>query len=178
MISKLSLLLFSMMFCTLSYGQSDFSETTRNNAYVEILGNGGIYSVNYERIVVEHFALRLGFGVAKTVNLFFSDTNDKTTIIAVPVLGSLLFGERKSKLELGAGFLFGHKNVKSASGNSKTGSAIFDLTGVVGYRYQPSSGGFLFRIGITPFYTLNGGENAYPQKGFFISGGLSIGYNF
>ncbi len=175
MISNLKLLLISLTFCSLSYGQSDFSGTTRNNVYVEILGNGGLYSVNYERIVVAHFALRLGFGAWKAAD-WFSDR--KSAIIAVPVMGNLLFGERKSKWELGAGFLFGHRNLTSISGNSKTGSSIFDLTGVIGYRYQPSSGGFLFRIGLTPFYALNSEEIAYPGKGLFLSGGVSIGYNF
>ncbi len=61
-----SLISFSLMFCSFSYGQTDASKASRNNAYLEVLGNGGLYSLNYERIVVEHFALRVGFASWKS----------------------------------------------------------------------------------------------------------------
>lgn len=174
--NKLRFLPFALMICSFSYGQSDFSKISRNNAYIELLGNGGLYSVNYERMLVENFALRLGFAFFKSGDLFGG--GDKS-IFTVPVLGNLFFGERKSKLEVGAGFLFGHQKFTSSFGpNNNTSSSIIDLTGVIGYRYQPSTPGLMFRVGLTPFYALKGGDDPYPGSGFSLSGGLSIGYSF
>jgi hypothetical protein len=45
------------------------------------------------------------------------------------------------------------------------------LTGRVGYRYQKPNGRFIFRIGFTPLYELDGNE-LHP------SGGLSFGSSF
>ncbi|WP_162052335.1 hypothetical protein [Pontibacter pamirensis] len=174
--NKLRLLLIGLMICSLSYGQTESSKASRNNAYLELLGNGGLYSVNYERIVVENFALRLGFAAFKAGTLFGEGNN---SIITVPVLGNFLFGKKKSKFELGAGFLFGRKKFTSSLNlDDNTNSSIIDLTGAIGYRYQPSTAGFMFRVGLTPFYALKGGSDAYPSSGLFLSGGLSIGYSF
>ncbi|WP_345162591.1 hypothetical protein [Pontibacter saemangeumensis] len=160
----------------MSYGQTEPSRTSRNNAYLELLGNGGLYSVNYERIVAENFALRLGFAAFKAETLFGEGSN---SIVTVPVLGNFLFGKKKSKFEVGAGFLLGRKKFASSFlSDDNTNSSIIDLKGVIGYRYQPSTAGFMFRVGLTPFNALKGGDDAYPSSGFFLSGGLSIGYSF
>ena len=164
------------MICSLSYGQTGLSKTSRNNAYLELLGNGGLFSINYERIVVENFALRLGFGAFESGTLFGEGDN---SIVTVPILGNFLIGKNKSKFEVGAGFLFGRKKFTSTlNSNDNTTSSIMDLTGVIGYRYQPSTAGFMFRVGLTPFYALKGGDDAYPSSGLFLSGGLSLGYSF
>ncbi|CAN5598023.1 hypothetical protein BH23BAC1_BH23BAC1_19560 [soil metagenome] len=175
--NKLLLLIIGLLTCTLSYGQTESSNFSRNNAYLELLGNGGLYSINYERIVVQNFALRLGFGAWKSIGLF--GAGDKS-FVTVPILGNFLFGKKNSKFEVGAGFLFGREKEYSTSfnPNSNKSSSIFNLTGVIGYRYQPSTAGLMFRVGLTPFYALTGGEDAYPESGLTLSGGLSIGYNF
>jgi hypothetical protein len=157
------------MLASLSHGQTDPPQAMRNNAFLEVAGNGGLYSINYERIVVDHFTLRLGFA---TWNLGDDLGGGKTGIVTLPVLANLLLGRKKSKLEVGVGFLFGREK----SNNQR--SSIFDLTGVIGYRYQPRNGGFMFRVGITPFYVLNGADDPYPGAGLTLSGGLSVGYNF
>jgi hypothetical protein len=127
-------------------------------------------------MVLDHFAIRVGFASFNAPDLFGAG---KCSLITVPVLGNLLIGDRKSKVEVGAGFLFGHHKFTSSFGASNNrSSSIFDLTGVIGYRYQSSDGGFMFRVGLTPFYALGGGSDPYPDKGLFISGGLSVGYNF
>jgi hypothetical protein len=173
---KLRLFFFGLMVCSVSYGQTDSSKTSRNNAYLELLGNGGVYSINYERIVVENFALRLGFSAFKSGTLFGEGNN---SVVTVPVLGNFLFGKKKSKFELGAGFLVGRKKFTSSlRPEDNTNSSIIDLTGIIGYRYQPSKAGFMFRAGLTPFYAFKAGDDAYPSSGLFLSGGVSIGYSF
>ena len=57
-------------------------------------------------------------------------------------------------------------------------STLLSATGTLGYRRQPADGGFVFRIGLTPIYGFGTEEAAYPEKGFFLSGGLSLGVSF
>lgn len=174
--NKLLLLIPGLMICSLSYAQTESSYTSRNNAYVELLGNGGLYSINYERIVVENFALRIGFSAFKSTPLFGEGEN---AFVTVPIMGNFLFGKRQNKFELGAGFMVGRKKYTSSLNPiDNRDSPISNLTGVIGYRYQPSTAGLIFRIGLTPFISLTGGDDAYPDSGIFLSGGVSIGYSF
>jgi hypothetical protein len=174
--NKLPLLLWGLMICASSYAQNKHANTSRNNAYLELLGNGGVYSINYERIVVENVALRLGFGAFKSGTLFGEGTQ---SIVTVPVMVNFLSGKKKGKFEAGAGFLFGRQKFRSSFGSgNNTASPILDLTGVIGYRHQPSTKGFMYRVGLTPFYALKGGDDPYPDSGFSLSGGVSVGYSF
>jgi len=86
-----------------------------------------------------------------------------------PITASYLVGAGSHRLELGAGPL-----LVMAGGNlEEYGTVSTDgfagMTSTFGYRYQPADGGFLFRIGLTPFYS-----DGRPQ----IWGGLSLGYAF
>ena len=69
----------------------------RNQVYLELGGCGITYTLNYERLVTENFALRGGIGV--TPGWVFFDG----TIFTIPITGSYLIGEGSSKLELGLG---------------------------------------------------------------------------
>jgi hypothetical protein len=85
-------------------------------------------------------------------------------------------GTGRGMLELGGGVLLGQRRRTDEAG--RTTAAITTLTATVGYRNQSTRGGFLFRIGFTPFYSLNDGEHAYPDPDFTPSAGVSIGYGF
>ena len=82
-----------------------------------------------------------------------------------------LSGQKKSHFEIGGGMLFGKDNSYQVPG------AIIDLTSFIGYRYQAPGKGFLFRVGFTPFLSLDNKAN-YPDKGISLSGGISLGYHF
>ncbi|MFN4762692.1 hypothetical protein ACKGJN_06160 [Gillisia sp. Q332] len=70
-------------------------------------------------------------------------------------MGNMLFGGSSNKLEVGAGILSGWSRFKSTFGQENNrNNGIFNLTGVVGYRYQKPEGGFMGRIGLTPFLDL------------------------
>jgi hypothetical protein len=140
--------------------------SSKNSFFVEVFGNGGLYSVNYERRFAEIICGRVGF------TRFSSDLYGyKTKITAVPVMVSYIPGKNKSHLEIGGGMLVGNDNDDSVS------KIIADLTAFAGYRYQSPGNGLLFRIGFTPFFSLDDSAN-YPDNGFFLSGGLSLGYHF
>jgi hypothetical protein len=172
----LRLFCFSLLLTSFSYAQSDFSQSSRNNFFFEVLGTAGPYSINYERFILDDVTSRVGLSVWNDP----TSSGGKTSLITVPVLTSALMGARKSKLEIGAGLLFVRQKFTSAFGRSLNWtSSITDATGVVGYRYQPFEKGFVFRAGISCFYTF-ADQHRYPYNynHFSIMPGLSFGGTF
>ena len=143
-----------------------------NGVYLELLGSGGLYSINYEREIRESVWLRVGFG-AWTATSFFSDT--ETAVTTVPITLTRLIGAGTHRLEVGGGLTLGRREREALSGDS---GSFVSLTGLVGYRYQPRGRGFLFRASATPFYGFGNEDLAYPEKGFMPSLGISFGYVF
>jgi len=150
----------------LAFNSAASAQFVKNSMYFELFGNGGLYSINYDRLFSENFGGRIGFSHISNLEFIFSSV-DNITIIPI-TLNYLTSSDHK--FELGAGIavvnisggeIFGFKADKGASGVVGTGT--------IGYRYQPDSGGFLFRIGLTPFFA---------QDGFQISGGISLGAAF
>jgi hypothetical protein len=142
-----------------------------NAVYLELFGNGGLYSLNYEHIVADHLALRVGYA-SWSGNMLFGPSAE-TRFEGVPVSASYLFGSNSERLlEIGGGVTFGHHE------NSGGDNSFRSLTAVVMYRNQPVGRGYLFRVGVTPFYSLDSGEGAYPDPGFTMSAGVSFGYRF
>lgn len=148
----------------------------RNAVYFEILGNGGLYSFNYERMLTESLGLRVGYATWDSPALWFGGTPpDRYT--TVPVTVSYLLGRGERKLELGGGVTFGDGTFDRSS-DFQRDFTFRTLTGIVGYRSQPPGRGYLFRAGVTPFYSFEDGEEAYPDPGFMLSAGVSFGYRF
>lgn len=142
---------------------------SKNSIFFEILGNGGLFSINYERGFTSNLYGRLGFSHWTAKNSWGPGTKIMTTI---PVLVTYFTGHKQSHFEIGGGFLFG--KYKDYYGSNST---IVDLTSFVGYRYQSPGNGILLRIGLTPFLSLDNKAN-YPDKGLDLSGGVSYGYHF
>jgi hypothetical protein len=141
----------------------------RNAVYFELLGNGGLFSFNFERMLTDHVAVRAGYA-RWNLDSAPLDTGQYQT---VPMTVSYLCGGGERKLELGGGVTIG----KGQSSDSSDNFSFSSLTAILGYRSQPAAGGYLFRAGLTPFYTLNDGET-YPGEGFTFSAGVSFGYRF
>ena len=136
--------------------------------YLELLGNGGLYSINYERKLKPNLVFRVGAANWTSEDLF---SDAETRIFAFPVTASYLVGPYKHKFEIGGGVLGGHREDFAGDG------LFLALTGIAGYRYEADSG-FLFRAGLTPFYGLTKGEQAYPDEGALASIGMSLGYRY
>ncbi len=162
------------------YGIQAQDGLAKNGTYLELLGNGGVFSVNYERFLTSDFSIRAGFA-SYTGETWWEELwgNKETTLTTFPILGNYFLGNGRNRLELGGGVLLGTKKVEyTGEDDSDRTSTIFDLTAVVGYRYQDPYGGIILRAGLTPFLALSSGEDAYPNEGFTISGGVSVGYAF
>lgn len=137
-----------------------------NSIYFEALGNGGLYSVNYDRLLTDNFGIRAGFMYLSKIDIFFVAAED---ILIFPATLNFFVGE-KHKLELGAGLVFASVSNTSAFGfKSDSGGSNIVGTATIGYRYQKPDGGFLFRIGFTPLF---------GTGGFEPWGGISLGFSF
>ncbi len=138
------------------------SRFSRNAVYLELLGPGMLYSVNYDHRITKEIGFRVGF----TTWAWFT---------ALPLTVNYLVGGPNNFIEIGIGVVPGYLTLPGstrpthsffAGGPSK--GALWG-TGTLAYRYQPENGGFLFRIGFTPFW-------AYDK--FQPYGGISFGYAF
>jgi hypothetical protein len=147
-------------------------ERTANNAvYFELLGNGGVYSINYERFL-DDFGIRVGFSyVSIDTNNGVDGSSTKASLTTFPVVGSYYLGGKNNKLQLGLGATFFIVSAAESSINFAGNASGFLPVGtaVVGYRYMPAHGGFNFGIGFTPIF----GPNA-----FLPWGGMQLGATF
>lgn len=145
-----------------------------NAVYLEILGSGGLYSLNFERRV-SALHMRVGFGSWSGDDLFGAGESE---IVSVPLTLSHLRGTGNHHLESGGGLTLGNRKFTSAFDESTTSSGFVTLTGLVGYRYQKPSGGLIVRALFTPLFGLGEEDKAYPDRGFTPSVGFSLGYAF
>ncbi len=145
--------------------------TAKNAIFVEGLGNGLIYSVNYERLLGSpDVGLRVGASYM-SIGASGGGASSRVSWASFPLVASYYFGSPSHKLQLGVGATVVHVT-GSASSGSLVGSAsgITAIpTAVVGYRYIPRDGGFAFSVGFTPMYVPGEGG------GFLPWGGLSLG---
>ena len=161
------LLLFICFVCLQPHCFSQDLPGTKNAIYFELFGNGGLYSINYERNIHRNIYCRIGYSSFQTSDII--DRVNTGRITTVPVLVSFLSGHIKHHFEIGGGLLLGKKREGTVS------NPICDITSFIGYRYQALLKGFLFRAGITPLVSVT--DANYPDS-FMISAGVSIGYHF
>lgn len=128
----------------------DTRKRAENSIYVEGLGAGLYYSINYERLVIEDLAVRAGFGYT-SISVSAGDASSSSSTTVIPVTASYLgIGSKKHILEVGGGFSFTFFGGEAKSGTlSSSGSGMALLTdALLGYRLQPVDGaGFNFRVG-------------------------------
>jgi hypothetical protein len=144
---------------------------SKNCIYLELLGTGLLYSVNYEHRFAEHWSGRVGFTRFSIPTIFEPELD--LSVTGFPVLMNYLAGSNGHYFEMGAGAMVFKLNITGRElwlGMDVNGHATEVIGAMsIGYRYQPAKGGFLFRIGVTPLI--------HPG-GMKISGGLSLGAAF
>jgi hypothetical protein len=143
-------------------------ERTANNAiYVEGLGPGLLYSINYDR-AFSNVALRLGFEYLSVSATNTDGSNTSTTLVGVPITVSYLgIGSRKHIFEVGAGATVLYVGgAMDTLGNKTTSSTVLAFgVATFGYRYQPPDGGFFLRAGISPLISSEGAFLPWPYLG-------------
>jgi hypothetical protein len=152
---KISAIIFVFLSLVLQLAAQTTS-VKKNTLYLEFGGNGGIASMNYERAVLEDTYVRVGLSFMIIGGSSNSGSHSDTFIIPMLMAEHLFrFGSETSSLELGAGL-------------SALGAPPIALS--CGYRYCPIDGGFIFRIAVTPIFTVS--------DGVFPWAGISVGYAF
>jgi hypothetical protein len=149
-----------------SEGAADEREA-KNAIYVDLLGPGLFYSINYDRMVTDDLSARIGFsylsfGASATTGS--ETTTGEFTYYAIPLTVSYLgVGSESNMLELGGGPVLMHIEgkgiVETEDDNGVVGGSatVLALTGMVGYRHQPADGGFVFRVGASPMMVFGAG---------------------
>ncbi len=139
------------------------SAQTGPTVYVELLGNGILYSVNYDfrfNQQVSGLGGRIGFAAGDSY-------------IGLPIHANYILGKKAHKLELGGG-IFAILNTNDSSENEIAPSAA------IMYRYQKPDGHFVFRAGIAPtFLKVNEDDTFSGLNAIYkVWPGISFGYRF
>jgi hypothetical protein len=139
-----------------------FEFQRKNSIQLELFGHGLFYSVNYERILIN------GENYKTTAQAGFAWYPPATDLreFWVPVSLNELVSFNQHHIEFGLGTVFTNEEMQRLTGENTRDWSTF-LTGRVGYRYQKPNGRFIFRIGFTPLYELDGKE-------FHPSGGVGF----
>jgi hypothetical protein len=121
----------------------------QNTVYAEGMGAGLLYSLNYERRVIDELGVRAGFGYW-TVDASAGSASSKASYLTIPLTVSYLgLHSRRATFEVGGGMTLLYTSAAASGfGAAADGSGITPLgTAFVGYRLHPVGGGFNFRIG-------------------------------
>lgn len=148
---------------SLLFGSSNTATAQAGSAfYVELLGNGLIFSANYDMRFNKSVD---GSGLGGRLGIGYVGGGDAGgSVVTVPVMVNYLLGKDGKYFEIGGGVTY-------VAGSADFGDGFEDT--VIGtlsfqYRRQPVDGGFMWKIGFTPILA----------SGTFIPywPGVSIGY--
>ena len=166
----LSLLLFALKLCA-----QDFK---KNAAYIELAGNGIIYSVNYDRVIPlsNQFKLAPRVGIA----LLPTSKNSDYSNLILPIEINPLWAknkESKNHFEFGVGLNLVTVKIQFVNDPSETIYLAKVTTGRLGFRHQKPTGGFMYRVGLVlPIAEDNNAKIKDLKRNYF--GGISLGYTF
>ncbi|MEI6764837.1 MAG: hypothetical protein WCM76_04290 [Bacteroidota bacterium] len=174
------------------------NDISKNSIFVEFFGNGGLSSINYDRIVLakKFHKVSVRGGVSFSLLSTIYNQNKRNIIdpltpiyigrkyvgdelynssLIVPLEVNYFFGKRYC-LEIGAGLTGDIHLIKNLYG-----SRLYLFTRVLGFRYQRENGGFFFRAGLVPSFKIFLYKNEFlfdPFKYYFSYFSFDIGYTF
>lgn len=162
---KYQMLFITILISAITYAQESF---VKQSVYFELLGNGILYSFNYEKYVKPNISLRTGISVIpeqKTI----SGKKETLNSYLLPMMANYLIGKDCHKLELGAGVVCHYmlKTFKYNKISNKSGCNFYP-TARFGYTFIPKSNGLTYKISYTPI--LDEHINHWV--------GISFGYSF
>jgi hypothetical protein len=133
-------------------------QRAENSIYGEALGAGLVYSVNYERLVIQDLAVRVGLSYmsfSSTASSGSSTTSSSATYMTFPIEISYLgIGNAHHIFEVGGGLSLLYANGSASGlGYESSGSGMGYLGNVLfGYRLHPvGHAGFHLRVGMMVF---------------------------
>jgi len=138
--------------------ETEIKRIIHNTIYFEILGNGAIYSINFDRIIP--LKNRIAMFLRVGGNQYHGKDTDKLSFNFLGATGMLYGGPRRF-LDTGIGYTY------------FSGSPDRLITFMGGYRFQGDKG-FSFRA--TPMYIYNSEKGDTFGNNLWF--GLSFGYSF
>ncbi|MEP6655368.1 MAG: hypothetical protein ABJA82_18525 [Myxococcales bacterium] len=154
--------------------------------YLELLGSGLVWSINYDRRTEHNFWLRAGFGYYS-----WDTTNEPGqfgsagSMTMFPMAVTKLVGNAGSWFEIGLGTTFIHVDqsqtsvfglVSGSNARTSASASAYVVSGIIGYRWSPATTGSIFRIGFTPFFFAF--DSSTVVRILRPWGGLSLGFAF
>lgn len=182
---RLILICFVLVLLTLPFEAFSQKEaetfSARNAVYVEFGGGSGIYAFNYSKIFHQKGKLKLNAtaGFSMWPN---SRIDSKTTWLpAIPLEVSAFYGKSNHHLEVGVGFTSYLETTPEFDSNTLEFNyyVVYDalIPIRIGYRYQKPEGGFFFRVGYTPYFSVPvGGGESWSFDPYLA--GISFGKSF
>lgn len=179
-------LIYLLLTCigSFAYAQNNIKEDStylkckKNTVYLELGGQGGIYSVGYDHI--NSIKPKRKNSLSVGLSYFRTEGNDeKMTIIALPLSQNVIY---KNHVELGCGvttaFIAEYDTYYTHYGQSNYTDVytLFFLTPKIGLRYQKDNGGFFFRAALTPLINLLPANEFYRRV--YPWAGISFGSTF
>ncbi len=135
-----------VLLCAVEPGRAyEENPEARNALYIELLGNAGLYSMNYDRTVVT-LAERHRIGFRVGLSLVPLDTLGVQFPLVFPVTLNYLYG-RQRRLEIGAGVA-----PRVVFDKDWSPSVSVHLATTLGFRLQRFDNDFVFRVGFTPLF--------------------------
>ena len=157
----------------------------KNAIYLEALGNGVFYSVNYDRILFNQkqsaIGIRVGYSYVPLFNFsdgFFGSVNQVPVELNFIYTQKKLFEKLGIREELGIGATY-QRSVDNT--NSDFPDMHKYCLGFlrIGIRYQRTNAGWFYRIAFTPnIYSIDDDANPNGAFYFFPYGGISFGRSF
>lgn len=126
------------------------SEQSNHAIYYELLGNAP-WSINYEYRPIRQAGIRIGFG-------YFTIWGPGDVLLPITVHGFPLWKGKHSFEVVGGVTTVIPLNEENT---------FFGITGTLGYRYQKQPRGWLFRIGLSPYWNVR-------ERGLWPA--ISLGY--
>ena len=169
------------------FTQNDLS---KNAIYLELLGKGFFYSLNYERNIIQINDV-IGINLSAGMGVFPGLTSiEKSTDLFIPLEGNLCFSKGAHHGVIGYGSTFWRYKVNhieidnsnlSQQPISPTLIAINEWFAhmVLEYRYKKPEGGFLFKAGYTPLFFAPVDNTSFNGKiNYQTSFNLGFGWAF
>ena len=172
--------LLSLLSLTLA-AQEESTSYKPNAIYFEVLGNGVLYSVNYDRLLTTKGNLKISGRVGYSyISVNFFD-EIKGSAIPIEILGWM---GNKRHFEFGIGTVYHsmkQTDVSILGPTQEFDSDALYFTGRIGYRRQKPEGGFIFRAGFVPMFLVSestSADNTGERASFIPWFGLSFGHAF
>lgn len=174
-----------LLFClslSLSFAQEGQRVPLRKHSfYFDLMGfSGGLYSSGYERLLYQHKKLSWYARVGTThvpVRFVF---NGGMLSLGAHMESGILWGGKRHKLELGAGFAYQYyyfRNFEFRSPRKRCCTDSYKIPTRIGYRYISKSGLLYYHFAFHPYLFLDHKQpgDEYTNSLLVLTLGLGIG---